>query len=241
LIFLVTNDNRSDTFPETPFHIKVLPSNDQAPKFKETVSHLAIQQSGSLILQQDLFDVDDPDTAIENIIFTIEKSPDNTVVELRTRGQRYIINKDDSFTVQEIRDGTFRLVHNGANQENDSFKISASDNKHIAFKTVNIQVQIIDKIAPRIDTRSTMLLNVKEGQVKTINRDNLAFVDDKSSSEEIFYKLVKTFTNSNNNNNNFGYNNNNYNKLTGKLYLKDKLLTNQMTFTQADIDLQNLR
>lgn len=185
-------------------------------------------QSGSLILSRDLFDVNDPDTSIDNIIFTIEKPPDNAVIELRTRGQRYVISKDDSFTIQEIRDGTFRIIHNGANIEKDSLKISVSDNKHLAYKTINLKVQTIDKIAPSVDKKSTMLLSINEGEIKTIRRENLAFSDDKSSSEEILYKLVQP-------------KNHNNNKYFGKLYNKDSMLVPSMQFTQADIDLQNIK
>ena len=234
----VTNDNRSDTFPETPFHIKVSPSNDQAPNFKEAITNLKLMQTSSLTLPRDLFDVDDPDTSIENIIFTIEKAPENSIIELRTRGQRYIINKDDSFTMQEVRDGTFRLIHNGANVESDILKISASDGKHASIKTIYLQIQLADKIAPRVDNKTSMLLNIKEGQTKTIRRENLAFVDDKSSMQDIIYTLVSKETN-NNNVNDFSASLGG--KLKGKLYLKDKLLKPTMIFTQGDIDLQHIK
>lgn len=200
--------------------------------FKDVVSNLEIAQGGSLILSRELFDVDDPDTSIDNLIFIVEKSPDNTVIEFRSRGQRYVIAKEDSFTIQEIRDGTFRLIHNGAsNTDVDSFKLSVSDNKHVAIKTVNINVKLIDKIAPQVSNKSTMLLTVKEGQAKTIRRDNLAFVDDRSSSEDIVYKLVAQP----------GKSSSASSALNGRLYLRDQILNTHVSFTQADIDLQNLR
>ena len=195
-------------------------------------------------MSRELFDVNDPDTSIDNIVFTIEKAPENSIIELRTRGQRYIINKDDSFTMQEVRDGTFRLINNGASAENDVLKISASDGKHTSIKTIYLQIQLVDKIAPRIDNKTSMILNVNEGQMKTIKRENLAFVDDKSVMQDIVYTLIAKPSESSSvesslmgNNNN----NNNNNKLKGKLYLKDKQLRPSSTFTQADIDLQNLK
>ena len=197
-------------------------------------------QTSSLTLPRDLIDVDDPDTSIDNIIFTIEKAPENSIIELRTRGQRYIINKDDSFTMQEVRDGTFRLIHNGANVESDILKISASDGKHASIKTIYLQIQLADKIAPRVDNKTSMLLNIKEGQTKTMRRENLAFVDDKSLAQDIVYTLVSKETNNNNNNVN-DFNASLGSKLKGKLYLKDKLLKPAMTFTQADIDLQHVK
>ncbi|CAF0709358.1 unnamed protein product [Brachionus calyciflorus] len=221
--FVVTNDNRSDTFPETPFHVKVLPANDQAPIFKDPVSVINMLQSGSVTLPRDIFDVEDPDTSLENLIFTIEKPPDNTVIELRSKGQRYVISKEDSFTIQEIRDGTFRLIHNGAFTQQDLFKISVSDNKHISVKTININVQLVDNIAPRIYERSTMLLSLKEGQTKNIRRDNLAYIDDHSSPEEIFYKIKMK------------------SKIQGRVLNRDKILIGNSVFTQADIDLQNIK
>ena len=232
--FVVTNDHRSDTFPETPFHVRVLPSNDQAPSFKSTVSSLEIQSGGSLILPRDLFDVEDPDTSLENLIFTVEKAPDSLVIELRSKGQRYVISKDDSFNMQEIRDGTFRLVHNSHPNHllaatKDSFKLSASDNKHISMKTVNVNVRVNDQLAPQPSNRSSLLLSVREAQVKSLRRENLAFYDEHSTSEEIVYKLVN------------GSIVPELAKLSGKLFKKKQWLSLSDTFTQADVDLQNVR
>lgn len=221
--FVVTNDNRSDTFPETPFHVKVMPANDQGPIFTESVSEIKLLQSASLILARDLFDVQDPDTPLNDLVFKIEKAPDNNVIELHNKGQRYVVSKDDSFTIQEVRDGTFRLIHNGANVNNDSFKISVSDNKHMSIKTINIKIKLVDSVAPRISDRSTMLLTVKESQIKSIKRENIAFLDDHSSPEQIFYKL------------------NSNSILTGRLYNKNNLVEVNSMFTQADIDLHNIR
>lgn len=219
--FIVTNDNRGDTFPETPFHIRVLPANDQAPSFKESVAYLDLTQSASLTLTSDLFDVDDPDTYIDNIVFTIEKPADNAIIELRSKGHNYIINKDESFTMQEIRNGTFRLIHNGANILKDSLKISASDGKHIAIKTIYFNIKLADSQAPKVSNKSSLFLSVKEGQSKTLTSENLAYSDEKSTTEEIVYTLHS-------------------NKLLGSLYLRNSILKPQMKFTQADIDLQNI-
>lgn len=189
-----------------------------------------------MVLPQDLFDIDDPDTSLEQIVFTIEKAPDNLVVELRSKGQRYVISKDDSFNVQEIRDGTFRLVHpnlvsNGSSSStsftHDSFKISASDNKHVSIKTVNVVVKINDQLAPQVSNRTNMLMQIDEGQIKSLSRENLAFQDDHSDAEQIVYKLVARSSNDS--------------IIVGKLYKKNQLLVDSSTFTQADIDLQNIR
>ena len=214
--FIVTNDNRSDTFPETPFHIKVSPANDQAPQFKQSLLDLNMAQSGSLVLSREFFSVEDPDTAIDNMVFTIEKTAENVMIELRARGQRYLISKDDSFTMQEIRDGTFRLIHNGASHNPvETLKISVSDGKHVSIKTINLNIRQTDKIAPHIASKhTTMILNVIEGQTEVISRENLAFVDKKSSPNDIVYTLVK---------------------LKGKLFLRNTLLYPNMKFTQVSL------
>ena len=46
-----------------------------------------------MTLAKELFDVEDPDTAIDNIIFTIEKPPDNLILELHSKGHQYMLNK----------------------------------------------------------------------------------------------------------------------------------------------------
>lgn len=225
--FIVTNDNRSDTFPETPFHIKVSPSNDQAPFFKENTTYLNVSQNGIVSLMRDLFDFEDPDSAIDNMFFSIENPTENFLIELRIKDKRYIITKTDSFTIQEIREGTFRLVHKGTNMEKDILKISVSDGKHVSSKTVHLNIKLLDKTAPRTENSTTLFLNIKEGQTKIIKREHLAFVDDKSTSNEIVYQLKalpnKRFS------------------INGKIYLKDELLKPQMRFTQSDIDAKHLK
>ena len=89
------------------------------------------------------------------------------------------------------------------------------------MKTINIKITPTDRIAPHLaDKSTTMILNVAEGEAKVVTRDNLAFVDDKSTPGEIVYELVK---------------------LAGNLYLKNVPLKPTMKFTQADIDLLNLK
>lgn len=212
----MTNDNRSDTFPETPFHIKVSPANDQAPQFKQPLLDLNMAQSGSLVLSRDFFSVEDPDTAIDNMVFTISKTAENVMIELRARGQRYLISKDDSFTMQEIRDGTFRLIHNGvSNSRVETLKISVSDSKHVSIKTINLNIRQTDTVAPHVASKhTTMILNVVEGETQVVGRENLAFVDKKSSPDDIVYTLVG---------------------IKGKLFLRNTLLYPNMKFTQVNI------
>ena len=188
---------------------------------------MGLSQGGSVTLSRNLFDVIDPDTSIENLVFILEKPALNCVLELRTRGQRHVINKDDSFTMQEVRDGTFRLINSGVHFDKDSLKISVFDGKHNAVKTINVQVQLTDKTAPRVANRTTMLMNVREQQTKTVRRENLAFMDDKSAPQEIVFRLTKAKKGEA--------------RIAGKLLLRDKVLSPGMTFTQADIDLQNLK
>lgn len=181
-----------------------------------------MSQSGSLALSRNFFAVEDPDTAIDNMIFSVEKTAENVILELRARGQRYLISKDDSFTMQEVRDGTFRLIHNGAtDRKQDTLKISVSDGKHITMKTINLNIQQIDRVAPYVANKHTsMILNVVEGQTEIIRQENMAYADDKSSPNQIIYSLVS---------------------LKGKMYLRSTLLVPGMKFTQADIDLKNLK
>lgn len=84
-----------------------------------------------------------------------------------------------------------------------------------------------------------MLLSLREGTQKTIRRENLAYVDDRSSSEQIWFKVTSLTSPPPSTGNIINTNNNKM--TTGRLYLRDKLLTPGVGFTQADIDLQNVR
>jgi len=183
-------------------------------------------------LSRELFDFEDPDTAIDNIFFSIDNPTENLLIELRIKDKRYVITRTDSFTIQEIRDGQFRLVHKGSSLEKELLKISVSDGKHLSFKTVHLNIRLIDKTAPRLENRTTLFLNVKEGQTKLIKRENIAFVDDKSPANEIIYQIKSQSKRKNSKNEN---------TLAGKFYLKNEILTPQMKFTQADIDEKNLK
>lgn len=140
----MTNDNRSDTFPETPFHIKCLPSNDQAPAFVQVSAHLTLQHGSSLVLTRDLFDVIDPDTQLDNLVFTLERAPAWCVLEMRSsrtngnghggngggsssRGgsgqQRHLLSSGDAFTIHDVRDATFRIVHSAGDDLNEQFQV----------------------------------------------------------------------------------------------------------------------
>lgn len=200
-----------------------MPANDQAPVFKDNLAQITLSQSGSATLSQSIFDVEDPDTALNNLLFKIEKVAENADLELHSKGRRYILKKDESFTVNEVRNGTFRLNSKRTNVEKDSLKISVADGMHLAVKTIFIEIQVTDKVAPRVSNQASMLLTVQEGQAKQIRRENLAYVDDKSSTEEIMFTIS------------------NRTKLIGKLFLGNQLLQVEQSFTQADIDLQNLR
>ena len=46
-----------------------------------------------MVLNKEVFEVEDPDTSIDNIIFTIEKPPDNLILELHSKGHQYSLNK----------------------------------------------------------------------------------------------------------------------------------------------------
>lgn len=188
---------------------------------------VGVAHGGSTTLSREIFDVIDPDTSIDNLVFMVEKAPENCILELRARGQRHILNKEDSFTMQEIRDGTFRVINSGGSLEKDILKISVFDGKHAAVKTIGIEVNLLDKTAPRAANRTTMLLSLREGQTKTIRRESLAFADDKSSPQEIVFRITKAKKSDE--------------RITGKLLLREKILDPQMTFTQADVDLQNLK
>lgn len=111
-------------------------------------------------------------------------------------------------------------------KDEDSFTLAVSDQKHVAVKTVSIEIKRTDRQAPRVANKTTMLLTIREGQQKTLRRENLAFVDDRSPAEQITLKLVSGRP-----------------KTSGRLYLRERLLGpgDVQSFTQADIDLQNVR
>ena len=243
--FVVTNDNRGDTFPETPFHVRLLASNDQAPVFVQSSATLLVPERGSLIVPRDLFDIHDPDTGIERIVFAVERVPTRLALELRARSQRYLLAKGDRFTIHEIRDGTFRLIHNGqqsdessssSSSSDDELVLAVSDNKHTAYKSVRIRVHALDKLAPRVAADSSMLLDVDEAEVRTLEREHMSFVDDKSPPAHIVVKVSPAASSQQ--------------AMSGRLLLasadkgkdKDKgVATVASVFTQADIDAGRVR
>lgn len=72
------------------------------------------------MLTRDLFDVIDPDTQLDNLVFTLERAPAWCVLEIRSSSrasQRHLLSSGDAFTFQDVRDATFRLVHTAASED----------------------------------------------------------------------------------------------------------------------------
>ena len=52
-------------------------------------------------MPKEFFEVEDPDTSIDNIIFTVEKPPENLVIELNSKGHQYSLQKGLSLNGEE--------------------------------------------------------------------------------------------------------------------------------------------
>lgn len=121
--------------------------------------------------------------------------------------------------------------------------MAVSDQKHVAVKTVSIEIKRVDRQAPRVANKTTMLLSLREGTQKTLRRENLAYVDDRSPAEQIWFKVTSLSSQGGMGmaGNSKSSASSTSSSISGRLYLRDKLLTTGLGFTQADVDLQNVR
>jgi len=238
----VVNDNRGDTFPETPFYLKVLPSNNQAPRFKEAQTELVMSIGQGLTLSPRVFEVEDFDSPLESLRFNIDKKSYDILIELIVDGQRKIINKNYNLTFDEIKDGSIRLLASSTN-ENESeivLKVTVTDNSHTSFKTVRVKIEsALSKTSfLRVDATSTMLLNVKEGQIEIVRPEHIKITNEKSLPNEIYFKITEIRRGNVSSKLSKIFNEK---SLQSQFYFLDKPLRERMIFTQADIDRLSIR
>lgn len=88
-------------------------------------AQLTLQHGSSLVLARDLFDVVDPDTQLDNLVFTLERAPALCVIEMRSSrtSQRHLLSAGDVFTIHEVRDSTFRIVHSAGDESNNNYQV----------------------------------------------------------------------------------------------------------------------
>ncbi len=194
-----------------------------------------------LTLSPKVFEVEDFDSPLETLRFSIDKKSENILIELIVDGQRKIINKNYNITLDEIKDGSIRLLASSTMNDNESevvLKVSANDNSHTSFKTIRVKIETALSKASflRLDATSSLLLNVKEGQIEIVRPEHVKIVNDKNMPSDIYFKITEIRRG-----NVSSKLNKIFKSLHSQLYFLDKPLKERMIFTQADIDRLSIR
>ncbi|ESO99609.1 hypothetical protein LOTGIDRAFT_173674 [Lottia gigantea] len=197
--FIVTDEAKNRRLPEQRFSIRILPVNNNPPRFLVPNPELTVSQGGTTPVLQ-VFDVSDADTNEDDLEFILTVTPSEGHLEKVVDDQKVLLRRGERFHLKEVKSGIFQYVHHGEDALlKDVFHVAVSDGLHQVTTKVKINILRVDKSAPFMLPTATCHVNVTEGHSVTINRQLLAFGDSDDldadltiilSSEPFYGKLM---------------------------------------------------
>ncbi|XP_074649930.1 FRAS1-related extracellular matrix protein 2-like [Tubulanus polymorphus] len=167
-------DPNGNALPDQMFKISLRPIDNKPP----TVLHrkFRVMENGFYVLKTDVLDVVDPDTDVNNLIFTITDLPDHGRIQLDGK----MLQVGDKFKRDDIQRGAMVYVNTGVEMELDNFCFDVTDGIHHVEGSVNIEIKSIDDEAPTLevpDGSLSVFLEVGEGQSVTLTTDKIRAID----------------------------------------------------------------
>ncbi|MDX2217155.1 MAG: cadherin-like domain-containing protein [Oculatellaceae cyanobacterium bins.114] len=158
----------------------------------------------------------DPESDPSQVIYRLETTTSNGTVFLNGTA----ISSSQTFTQADINTGLLTYQHNGTRTNQDGFRFSLTDgNTTIRSLSFNIGI-ILPNLPPTLAVNTG--LTVTEGAIAPISNTALQTTDAENGSNFLFYQINQGVTH-------------------GTLLLNNIPLTVGQTFTQADIDNNQLR
>ncbi|MGK0181631.1 MAG: hypothetical protein ACI9YB_000921, partial [Halioglobus sp.] len=193
----------------TEYNFIINPVND-AP-IPDHNNPLAVFEGESVGITNERFNVIDPDTSPEDLVYKILEAPDNG--HLENAGTALGLN--DTFTQADVNNNTISYVHNGSETTDDTFVFNVTDDGgnstpsrlyHVSIYPVNDD--------PIHDHHGT--IEVLEGEEVVFDEILLHIVDRDTPEEQLVYSILEAPT-------------------YGSLVKNGIALTKNRTFTQAEI------
>ncbi|KAK3090989.1 hypothetical protein FSP39_016284, partial [Pinctada imbricata] len=211
--------NRNEAPVEQTFYIRVLPVNNEPPRFLNLKPSVKVTEGGTVPVGQSLLAISDPDTKPRDLTLTLIRAPQNGRFEKVYEGpKRVVLKAGDQFGYREFLEGLFHYSHNASLALRDRFELQVSDGSHTSSVVVNIDVIRVDELAPEKLPSAVGRVAMSEGQTIPIQRKDLGFTDRDEPDSRLHIILTSTVTH-------------------GKLHYRGgkQILTGEV-FTQQDIN-----
>lgn len=136
-------DRAGNVAPGT-FTLYLQPEDNQPPEILNT--GFTIQEKGHHILSESELRVNDVDTDVAHISFTLTQAPKHG--HIRVSGQ--ILHVGGIFHLEDIKQGRISYDHNGDESPTDSCSLEVSDRHHVVPITLRVNVRPVDDEVPML-------------------------------------------------------------------------------------------
>lgn len=111
------------------------------------------------------------------------------------RGSHWVRSNINSFTQEDIQKRRLYYVHSGTEIFEDRFYFQMTDNaekpNQSSLKVFKIFIKQHDKKSPKLDTDSTLLLEVRNSNLVKLTRKMIWYTDEDSNDLDLFYTIEK--------------------------------------------------
>ncbi|XP_022376363.1 FRAS1-related extracellular matrix protein 2 [Enhydra lutris kenyoni] len=136
-------DQAGNVAPGT-FTLYLQPVDNQPPEILNT--GFTIQEKGHHVLSETELRVNDVDTDVAHISFTLTQAPKHG--HMRVSGQ--ILHVGEVFHLEDIKQGRISYAHNGDESLTDSCSLEVSDRHHVVPITLRVNIRPADDEGPTL-------------------------------------------------------------------------------------------
>ncbi|XP_023571612.1 FRAS1-related extracellular matrix protein 1 isoform X2 [Octodon degus] len=196
-VVLVTDGKRRS--PQAPFHIKINPTNDEAPVF--VVQNITVCEGQQTELDSAVISAADLDIPKDVLLVSVAQQPRHGLLLSRMFGKdtphtqslaspgpkRELVH---TFSVELLESG-MRLVYMHDDSENlaDAFAVQLSDGKHTVLKTISVEVTPVNDEKPTLSKKAEIAMSM--GDTRILSSAVLSAIDKDSPREKIYYVFEK--------------------------------------------------
>ncbi|XP_039766745.1 FRAS1-related extracellular matrix protein 1 isoform X3 [Ornithorhynchus anatinus] len=181
---------------ETPFYVKINPTNDEVPGF--VARNITVVEGQMKELDPSIINAVDLDIPQDRLMFTITQQPQHGILVDGVFGNdvtfyKQLINMHQNpkfplhdFSMDLLKSGMkLMYIHDDSENLEDSFTIQLSDGKHKILKSISVKVMPVNDEKPVLNKKGEITVNM--GETRFISSAVLSAVDKDTPRERIYY------------------------------------------------------
>ncbi|XP_038625448.1 FRAS1-related extracellular matrix protein 1-like [Tachyglossus aculeatus] len=181
---------------ETPFYIKINPTNDEVPGF--VARNITVVEGQMKELDPSIINAVDLDIPQDRLMFTVTQQPQHGILVDGVLGNdvtfyKRLINMHQNpkfplhnFSMDLLKTGMkLMYVHDDSENLEDSFTIQLSDGKHKILKSISVKVMPVNDEKPVMNKKGEITVNM--GETRFISSAILSALDKDTPRERIYY------------------------------------------------------